>query len=60
MTDKKSNTDHLHEEGIIKKEDLTQEHIESIDALSQEEIEQLKAISKKVNKDNKKGVGIFL
>ncbi|MCO4823078.1 MAG: hypothetical protein KC469_13500 [Flavobacteriaceae bacterium] len=60
MSDTKSNTDHLHEEGVINKADLTEEHIKSIDSLSKEEIEHLKSISKKVKNQSGQPVGIGL
>lgn len=60
MTDKQSNSDHLHEEGVINKEDLHDDHIKAIDQLSSEEIEHLKSISKKVQTSSGKPVGIAL
>jgi len=59
MTDNQSNTDHLHEEGVVNKADLTEEHVKAIDSLSKEEIEQLKSIHKNINKDKDNPVGVF-
>ncbi|MDO6428269.1 hypothetical protein Q4489_14710 [Thalassotalea sp. 1_MG-2023] len=55
----KSNTEHLHEEGVINKEELTKEHVKAIDGLSKDEVEQLKSINKSVKKVSP-GVGIML
>ena len=60
MTDKKTNTEHLHEEGVINKDELDADQAKSIDSLSQEEIEHLKSISKKIKSDKAKPVGIML
>lgn len=60
MTDKKSNTDHLHEEGVLNKDDLNEEQIKSIDSLNEEEVEHLKKINNKVNKGSSKPTGIML
>ncbi|NQZ82979.1 MAG: hypothetical protein HRT52_18370 [Colwellia sp.] len=60
MTDKQSNTDQLHQEGALNKDDLHEDHIKAIDQLSQEEVEHLKAINKKVQKDSGQPVGIVL
>lgn len=60
MSDKKSNTEHLHEEGVINKDDLHEDHIKAIDQLSQEEVEHLKSISKKVKNGGGQPVGIGL
>ena len=60
MADKKSNTDHLHEEGVVNKDELHPDQIEAIDALSDEEVEQLKKVSKKVDANKSGGVGIYL
>jgi len=59
MTDNKSNTDHLHEAGVINKADLDKDHLEAIESLSKEEIENLKSIDEKMKKTNS-GVGVFL
>lgn len=49
MTIAKSNSEQLHEAGIINKKDLSQESIQTIDSLSQEEVGHLKVsnLSKK-------------
>ena len=60
MTDNKTNTDHLHDAGIINKPELSDEHIKAIDSLSKEEVEQLKSIHKSANKDNDNPVGIVI
>jgi hypothetical protein len=59
MSNNKSNTENLHEAGIINKDDLDKEHIEAIDTLSQEEVDNLKSIDKSMKKSNQ-GVGVFL
>ncbi|GAA6205837.1 hypothetical protein [Thalassotalea sp. SU-HH00458] len=59
MSNNKSNTEHLHEEGVVNKAELSDEHVNAIDSLSAEEIEQIKSIHKNVNKDNDNPVGIF-
>ncbi len=60
MTDNQSNTEHLHEAGIVNKADLSDEHVKAIDSLSKEEIEQLKSIHENANKDNDEPVGICI
>lgn len=60
MSDKKSNTDELHEAGALNKEDLHEDHIKAIDQLSKEEVEHLKSISKKVKNKSGQPVGIGL
>lgn len=59
MTDNKSNTDHLHDEGLVNKTDLSDDHVKAIDSLSQAEVEQLKSIHKSANKDSDNPVGII-
>ena len=59
MTDKKSNTDQLHEAGVLKKEDLHEDHVKAIEQLSQKEVEHLKTMNEKVQKDGAKPVGII-
>jgi hypothetical protein len=59
MADNKSNTDLLHEAGVVNKADLSDEHIEAIDSLSKEEIEQLKSIHKNANIGKDRPVGII-
>lgn len=59
MSNNKSNTEHLHEAGVINKADLDKENIEAIDSLSKEEIEHLKSIDKNMKKSNN-SVGVFL
>lgn len=59
MTDNKSNTEHLHEEGLVNKTDLSEEHVKAIDSLSKEEVAQLKSIHKNANKNCDKPVGII-
>jgi hypothetical protein len=54
-----NNIDHLHEEGVLNKADMSEEHVKAINSLSKEEIEQVKAIHKSANKDNDQPVGIF-
>ena len=60
MADNKSNTDHLHEEGVLNKDDLSKEHAEAINSLSKEEIEQLKSMHGNVQDNTGKPVGIFV
>ncbi|WP_206484115.1 hypothetical protein [Thalassotalea sp. G2M2-11] len=60
MTSNQSNTEHLHNEGVVNKAELTAEHIQAIDSLSAEEVDQLKAIHKNANKDNDTPVGIVI
>ena len=60
MSNNKSNTEHLHDEGVINKADLHEDHIKAIDQLSSEEVEHLKSISKKVESSSGKPVGIAL
>jgi len=52
MTESKSNCDHLHEAGVINKDDLDADHIKAVDSLSKEEIEQLKAIDENMKKNS--------
>lgn len=59
MSDNKSNTEHLHEEGVINKDDLDDNHVKALDSLSKEEIESLKSIDKNMKKNNP-SVGIVL
>lgn len=59
MTDNQSNTEHLHEAGIVNKADLSDEHVKAINSLSKEEIEQLKTLHDSANKDNDNPVGII-
>ncbi|MEW6991233.1 hypothetical protein AADZ91_11130 [Colwelliaceae bacterium 6441] len=59
MSNKKSNTDQLHDAKIFDKKDLHEDHIKAIDSLSQEEVEHLKSIGKKLN-DVSPSVGYFL
>jgi len=59
MTNKKSNTDQLHDAGIINKEELDDDHKKAVDSLSQEEVEHLKSIDKNMKKVNS-SVGVFL
>ena len=59
MSDNKSNTDLLHDAGVVNKADLSEEHTQAIDSLSKEEIEQLKSIHNNANKDKDKPVGII-
>jgi hypothetical protein len=54
----KSNTEHLHEAGVIDKSDISEEHQKAIDTLSKEEIENLKAIDGNMKKSH--GVGVML
>jgi hypothetical protein len=58
MSNNESNTDHLHEAGVVNKADLSDEHIQAIDSLSKEEIEQLKSIHKNANKGKDHPVGV--
>lgn len=58
MTNKKSNTDHLHEEGVLNKDDLHDDHIKAIDMLPEEEVEHLKRINERVKKGSGQPVGI--
>ena len=39
--DQKSNTQHLHEEGVLNKDDLHEDQIKAIDSLSPEEEKQI-------------------
>ncbi|GHG01325.1 hypothetical protein [Thalassotalea marina] len=59
MTKEQSHSDHLHAEGIINKDELTEEHLKAIDSLSKEEVEQIKKINKTIQKTSP-GVGIML
>ncbi|MDO6445913.1 hypothetical protein Q4493_09030 [Colwellia sp. 1_MG-2023] len=56
----KSNTEYLHDEGVLNKSDLSTEHVEAIDSLSKLEVEQLKSIHDNANKDKDQPVGIFV
>lgn len=58
MTDSISNTDYLHEAGVVNKADLSDEHKQAIDSLSKEEVEQLKSIHNNANKGKDQPVGI--
>ncbi|GLX80043.1 hypothetical protein tinsulaeT_33830 [Thalassotalea insulae] len=55
-----TNTEHLHQEGVLNKDDLSAEHTEAIDSLSKEEVEQLKSMNKNANKGKDKPVGIAI
>lgn len=58
--DKKSNTEHLHEEGVLDKSELHEDQIKAIDSLTPQEVETLKSISKKHKKSGDKPVGVLL
>lgn len=58
MSENTSNVDHLHEAGVLNKEELSEAHAKAINNLSAEEVEQLKAIHKSGNKGNDDPVGV--
>lgn len=60
MSDKQSNSEYLHAEGVINRDELHEDHIKAIDQLSQEEVEHLKSIGKKIDQGDGKPVGIGL
>jgi len=60
MNDNQTNTDHLHEAGIIDKDALDEGHKKALDSLSVEEIEHLKSIDKNMKSTSGSGVGITL
>ena len=60
MTDKKSNTEQLHDAGIINKADLDADHIKALDGLSQEEVDNLKSIDSSMKKSSGPNVGVAL
>ncbi len=55
-----TNTEHLHQEGVLNKDELSAEHAEAIDSLSKEEVEQLKSMHQNANKGKDKPVGIMV
>jgi len=60
MNDNQTNTEHLHEAGIINKNGLDVGHKKALDSLSIEEIEHLKSIDKNMKNTSGSGVGITL
>lgn len=58
MNNMQSNSDQLHQAGVINKEELSQENINAIDSLSQEEVGHLKISNSSVKKVSRTaGVG---
>lgn len=60
MADKKCNVDHLHDEGLLNKDELHEDSKKALNELSTEEVEQLKSISKKYKDKTGKAVGITI
>jgi len=55
-----SNTDHLHDEGMLNKDEMSAEQKKAVDSLSQEEVGHLKSMHKNANKNSGQPVGIII
>jgi len=48
-----TNTDKLHQAGVLDKDKLTQDHIDAIDNLSDDEVKHIESIHKKLTPEEK-------
>jgi len=55
-----SNTDHLHDEGMLNKDEMSAEQKKAVDSLSQEEVGHLKSMHQNANKNSGQPVGIII